>query len=142
MTLVVDSSVACKWYLDEELCLTARALADSDELFVAPDLVLAEVGNVAWKRRQRGEITDAQAAEVIAHVPGMFLALLPSQTLLADAFDIARELGHPIYDCFYLAAARRWQVPLVTWDRRLLAKVEGTAWSDRVVSLARYQSGP
>ena len=38
---------------------------------------------------------------------------------------MALDLNHPIFDCFYLAAALRNDTKLVTADRRLLAKAAG-----------------
>ena len=59
-------------------------------------------------------------AAVIAHLPGI-LVLVPSKDLLARALEIAQTLDHPIYDCFYAAAAERWEAPLVTDDRKFVA---------------------
>ncbi|MFH0341407.1 MAG: type II toxin-antitoxin system VapC family toxin [Chromatiales bacterium] len=45
--IVVDASVACKWYLDEPDCDAARALVTAKTELIAPDLILAEFANVA-----------------------------------------------------------------------------------------------
>jgi predicted nucleic acid-binding protein len=117
---VIDASVACKWYLDEADSDKARKLAEEDGLLIAPDLILPEVGNVLWKRRLKNEISQAQVDEIVRHLPGA-LVLISSKDLLARALAIAVELGHPIYDCFYVAAAERWEAPLFTDDKRLFA---------------------
>ena len=41
---------------------------------------------------------------------------------------MAGELGHSIYDCFYLAAALLRDTTLVTADRRFAAKVAGHSY--------------
>lgn len=120
MNRVIDASVACKWYLDEPDSDKARKLAEDDGLLIAPDLILPEVGNVLWKRRLKGEIAAAQVEAIVAHLPGA-LVLLPSKDLFARALAIAEALVHPIYDCFYVAAAERWEAPLVTDDKRFFA---------------------
>jgi predicted nucleic acid-binding protein len=51
---------------------------------------------------------------------------------------IASQLDHPVYDCFYLALAEARDALLVTADRRLLRKLRGTPWVERVVNLADY----
>ena len=53
MTLVVDASVALKWFVDEDGSDRAVALLDGDEPLIAPDLVVAEVCNAAWKSLRR-----------------------------------------------------------------------------------------
>ena len=120
MNRVIDASVACKWYLDEPSSDKARKLAEEDGLLIAPDLILAEVGNVLWKRRLKNEIAAAQVAEIVGHLPGALL-LIPSKDIFARALAIAEALAHPIYDCFYVAAAERWEAPLVTDDKRFFA---------------------
>ncbi|UKJ74068.1 type II toxin-antitoxin system VapC family toxin [Azospirillum brasilense] len=37
-----------------------------------------------------------------------------------DAQVLALEFGHPVYDCLYLALARRLGIPVVTADRRFI----------------------
>ena len=49
--VVVDSSVAIKWFLPESLSSHARRLLDDYEsgsldLLLAPDLIYAELGNI------------------------------------------------------------------------------------------------
>ena len=55
--------------------------------------------------------------------------------LAAQALEIAAELRHPTYDCFYLALARERRAKLVTADRRLIARLRGTPWEDQAVAL-------
>ena len=43
----------------------------------------------------------------------------PDRHLLAEALALACHLDHPVYDCLYLALARREAAVLVTADQRL-----------------------
>lgn len=140
MNVVVDASVACKWYLDEPLTAQARNLAESDDLFVAPDLILAEVGNVVWQRLRKKEIAASQADEIARHLPGVFLALVATGQILARAIEIATELDHPVYDSLYLAVVERWNAPLITADERFFMKVQHTEWAGRVQLLKDYRA--
>ena len=45
--------------------------------------------------------------------------LIPMKQLHLDALQLAADLKHPIYDCFYLALARQQRAPLITADKRL-----------------------
>jgi predicted nucleic acid-binding protein len=42
---------------------------------------------------------------------------------------------HPIYDCFYLSLAEAEDALVVTNDKRLLAKLQGTDLSGRAIAL-------
>jgi predicted nucleic acid-binding protein len=49
MTLVVDASIAAKWFIDEKGREQAIRLLDVAER-QAPDLLIAEVANIVWKK--------------------------------------------------------------------------------------------
>lgn len=59
--LVVDSSVAIKWFVSEDDSEDALKLRDRHQL-VAPDLLVAECVNAFWKMARRGELTAEAAA--------------------------------------------------------------------------------
>jgi len=108
----------------------AIALLAGDEPLVAPDLVVAEVTNVAWKLVRAGEISVEHGARIAAAVPAAFSALVGAARLSARAFALAHELDHPVYDCLYLALAEVEDIRMVTADRRLLARLRGSAWQE------------
>ena len=57
--------------------------------------------------------------------------------LAASSARLARDLGHPVYDCFYLALAIHENYPVVTADTRFYNKVRKHPYlSDRVVHVA------
>src|SRR5918995_7187010 len=117
MTLVVDASVALKWFVDEEGSPRAVSLLNSGEPMIAPDLVVAEVCNAGWKSLRRREIDAAQFDEIAADVSRVFVRLASLDQLIRRAAVIGRELDHPIYDCLYLALAEAEDVAKVTADR-------------------------
>ena len=135
MTLVVDASVATKWFVAEPDSPDARALLISGEALIAPDLVVAEACNVAWKKRRAGQITPAQAADLAAEIGRFFDTLIALESLAPRALAIADDLAHPVYDCFYLALAEQAAARLVTADARLLRRLQGTPWQALAVRL-------
>ena len=135
MTLVVDASVACKWFVAESDSDAAEALLASGQSLLAPDLIIAELCNVAWVKLRRGEIVSDQAAGMVDGLPALLDQIVSSAQLASHALNIANELDHPAYDCFYLAAAGQHGARMITDDRRLLSKVAGSVWAQRVIRL-------
>jgi predicted nucleic acid-binding protein len=120
-SLIVDASVAVKWFFQEPGSAQAAALQDEDAEFIAPDLIVAEIGNAAWKRFLRKQITAADAVFTIRRAPPLFSSLVSVLELMEPAMSLSVGLSHPIYDCFYLALARRENAPLVTADEAMIA---------------------
>lgn len=132
MTRIVDTSVAVKWIAAEEDSTAARALIG--EPLIAPDLLLAELSNAVWKKWRRGQLAVEQVRLAQPFVTS-FVEFVPSVPLAEEALRIALELEHPVYDCFFLAAAHKLQVKLVTADAKLIAVSSGTTYADRVEAL-------
>jgi predicted nucleic acid-binding protein len=137
MMVVVDASVAVKWFVEEpgrEQAISVLGAAERQ----APDLIVVEVGNVAWKKASRGEITDAQARFICASLRRYFTVLHRSEALIDRAIQLALRLRHPIYDCLYLACAERAGVRLVTADQKLLAMLAGTSLAPLAVRVDAF----
>ncbi|WP_309603818.1 type II toxin-antitoxin system VapC family toxin [Phenylobacterium sp.] len=121
MSVVIDASVALKWVLDE----AGREAADAllEEELIAPSLWLLEAANALWRRTQRGEISGEEARERLTE---LFNAPVTTATIEDDlpaAAALANVLGHPVYDCLYLAMAFRESTYVVTADIRFHAIV-------------------
>ena len=126
-TLVVDASVAVKWYIPEDGSSVAAELLDSGDVLVAPDLLAAELGNVLWKKVRRGELMPNEATELaeafVMHCP---IRLRSSPALLRAALEIAMRFDRTVYDALYLALAVAEDGHLVTGDERLPNALQGT----------------
>ncbi len=117
--LVLDASVAIKCVLDEPGSARARQLAGGPIPPLAPELLLAECANVVWKRVHRRLVEPASAFRLMLALSALPAKLLPLDTLTADALSIALEYDHPVYDCYYVAAAIQNGATLATADERL-----------------------
>jgi predicted nucleic acid-binding protein len=135
LTLVVDASVAVKWFLVEPGRPEAMRLLDRGHSLIAPELVVAEVINAVWKRLVGGGVEPEQAVGVPGALADFFSELRPIAPLGERTLEIAMELRHPAYDCFYLALAEERDAQLVTADRRLLGRLVGTPWAARAIGL-------
>lgn len=125
---VVDASVVVKWVVDEVGSEEAAALR-GDEL-QAPDWIQVECANVLWAKSRRKELTSNEAVERIALLLEAPVVLVPSPELLDQAFALALELAHPVYDCLYLALALERRCPLVTADERFVTAVRASGLYD------------
>lgn len=121
MTLVVDASVAAKWILPEADSAAAAALREQETELVAPSLIAAEIGNALWKAVRSGNIRRTEAIAGMEAVLIWFESLFPIEDLRVQALTLALDLGHPLYDCFYLALAQQQDAPLVTVDEAIIA---------------------
>jgi len=129
---VVDASIAAKWCFPEADSEIACRLLDRDIVLYAPDLLYAEVGNVAWKRQQRKECTVEQAGEALALLGQVNIAITPVADLMAATLEIATTYNRTFYDSTYLALAVALDVPLVTADAKF-ANAMGAGQLTRMV---------
>jgi len=123
LSWVVDASVAVKWVIPEVLSDLADRVRDGAEDVLAPDLLLVEVANALWRKTSAREISAREADGAFDLVRRSGIDLRPAGPLLPRAMDLARRLGHPVYDCVYLALAEREEATLVTADQRLLRRL-------------------
>jgi predicted nucleic acid-binding protein len=132
--IVIDASVAVKWVIDEPESEAAVALRDQE--LIAPALWLAEAANSLWRHARIGEIGDDKAASHFAELLKAPVASLPIEPYLERALELAMEIGHPVYDCIYLALALHHRTHVVTADRRFAAAADTPALAGRVRLLA------
>ncbi len=118
--VVVDASVAAKWYFPEVHADAARTLLASDAELHAPDFLFIEIANILWKRVRRAEIEADEAEHVLHHLHAVPFYLHTASDRTARAFRLALECGRTAYDCLYLALAEELGCPLVTADRKFL----------------------
>ncbi len=142
MSLVVDASVGFKWFLDNEPDADRALDLLRNGRLIAPDIVVAEICNAAWKSAQLGRISRDQVTAIARTVPAFFDDLVASAHLAARAVEIAEILDHPVYDALYLALAEIHEISVITADSRLAAKVRATQWNNMVILLGQYRAPP
>lgn len=136
---VVDASVVVKWLVREEWSDESSRLLDAGLTLVAPELVFAEASNALWAIHRRGDLSRddlSDATDLLRSAP--LLVPVSMRRLAAGAVRLAVDLGHPAYDCYYLALAMQEQYPVVTADARFHDRVrEHPYLFDRIVHVAR-----
>lgn len=126
MDLVIDASVALKWFVIEEDSAAAMELRLEHNLS-APDLLLMECRNALLNKVRRRVLAIDEARDLERQVHAIGIEIFPSVTHLPHAFQIALDLGETIYDCTYLAAALANDQLLLSADARFAAKVEASS---------------
>ena len=124
--VVVDASVAAKWFLPENgEALADRALALLDQYdkkevqFVVPDLFYVEIASAIWKAVRVGRVPRAFGDQALVLLTQREFATVPSLKLLDSAFQIATAYGRSVYDSLYVALAVQTKSQLITADERL-----------------------
>lgn len=135
---VVDASTVLKWVLQEDGSDRAAALLDGRTLR-APALLFTEVANALWSASRRGRLTPDEASDtldLILRAP--LLVEARDSGLHVRAMQLAHLLGHPVYDCVYLALGMAHGVPVVTADQRF---VTAAARLPEAAPLVRHLDG-
>jgi predicted nucleic acid-binding protein len=140
MNLIVDASIALKWFVAESDSPAAYRIRTEHDL-AAPDLLLAECRNGLLNKVRRRDLTVLQAKAVEREIEAMELAILPTTAFLTRAFEIALEAGEPIYDCLYLAAAFATDRVLITADSAFVSAVAKSSFGLSRIKLLSELSG-
>jgi len=125
-TLVLDASIAAKWWLPapretlrhEALSLLER-YAQGQIRFIVPDLFWLELANILWKALRQGRCSRSLAESAIRDTRSRNFPTISSVELLPEAFAIADNFDRTVYDSVYVALAVARKAELVTADERL-----------------------
>jgi len=117
--LVLDASAVVRIIEGSDQSATYVEAVLQADLVLAPELMLTEVANALWRLQRAGQLEAdglrlrlSRATELVDHIE-------PDRHLHVEALALACHLDHPVYDCLYLALARREAARLITADRRL-----------------------
>ncbi len=138
--LVIDASVAVKWFVSEEASDKADEVSSSNHTLLAPRLIMIEVANAFARKAIQKLITPLEAAEYVRTLPRFLAGLLDVDDLIEPALQNACNHGHPIYDFIYLEAARRRDTKMLTADQKFIAKVKGTNLAKLVMPLSEWRA--
>jgi predicted nucleic acid-binding protein len=133
MIVVVDASVAAKWFIDEDNTDEALILLDRPFDLHAPDLLYLEFDNILCKLIRRGLLLEEEGFDMRDRIQAFPIQPYSSQSLREKAFQIAVENGRSIYDCIYLALAELLEGRMVTADRRFFLALQGSPLEDYIL---------
>lgn len=139
--VVVDASVAVKWFVREQDEAAAIVLLRLGTDYIAPSLILSEVARALQRKERDRFIESSEVDRALVSLHGYFQQIVEVNILLPQAMILARELSHPIYDCIYLALAIARGTRVVTADAKFLDRVLGTPHEGAVVALTSWSPG-
>lgn len=137
--VVVDSSVALKWFVPEVLSDEAAELLEGSVELLTPDLLFPEFGNTLWKKITRGEIQPDEARSIVTALGRIPLVVVSSAGLIGAALEIAVAHRRTVYDGLYVALAVDRDCVLVTADNRLVRALGGGPLARHVRGLSKFR---
>lgn len=118
--VIVDASVAIKWFVSEEQAELAEAILNCGLRIHAPGLLELEAANGLWKKSRKSAFPLADVVPSVLRLKQLVDQWHGDAGLIEAAAALSLELDHPVYDCVYLALSRHLGAPVITTDRRLL----------------------
>lgn len=141
---VLDTSVAVKWYLPEELHEEAvgllRLAEAGDVELLAPGTVQPELFNALWWHHRRENLPLDQVRSSWERFALDPVALYAPEDLMPRAAEIALQIGVIIYDALFLALAEDSETVIVSADGKLLKALQGTIYACLAHPLAGINS--
>jgi predicted nucleic acid-binding protein len=119
--MVIDASVAVKWFIDEDRSVDAQRLLAADADLMAPASILYEIFHALWDAARTRRLPGKRLPELAEVTPTPFALLVPIEQLYAAAAAMAQAHNLSIYDCAYVALAQREHAELITADKRMFA---------------------
>ena len=137
--IVIDASLAVKWFLEEpDSDLAGELFAKFIGQIAVPTLFGIEVaaalvreGNIDKPNARTMRRAVAKLVNFLSD--GSLETVIQAPSELARAAYLALDLGHPLKDCLYLALAMELGCDLVTCDTRFAAKAKGVWAGVRVL---------
>ncbi len=120
--IVVDVNIIIHLFISGSHSKKARALYNSDPYWHVPDLWIHEMTNVISTYVKHGGMDMSDAKKILNNAFEYFgenTYTIPSQDVLA--LSVKYKISG--YDATYIVLAAANEVPLVTLDKKLVAKV-------------------
>lgn len=122
--IIIDSSVAAKWYLPDESDDGALKIKSDFTtgviLLVVPLLFFYEVSNILKTTTKSLRITGEKSVEAYHNLLELNFITYSSKELFTIAHEQALVLGLTAYDAAYVALAGYLQIPFYTADIKLI----------------------
>ena len=133
MNIVVDASVAIKWFLAEENTADAEMLLGPEFELNAPEIAISEFGDIVLMKLRHGDVQLGEAKALLEGVFRVRILFHSNKPLLGPAVERAVELGQAVNDCTYLSLAVNLDCPLVTANRKFFMTLQNTRFRSQII---------
>lgn len=127
-TIIIDSSIAIKWYLpdetDDKALKIASGFRNKSILIAIPILFFYEMGNILKTTSKNLRINGKDATAAFKSLLRLDFIAYSSKELLKATLEKSIDLDLSFYDASYIALAEYLQIPFYTADLKLLKKVK------------------
>ncbi len=122
--IVVDASVAAKWFLPENGTSAAQKLLSGNQKLLAPALIRLEVAGAIVRAFGEDRMSETIARDCCQiwdqMLSDQMIQLIANDELHALAIKLAFEIRHSVQDCLYLAAGKAMKADVFTADKTLV----------------------
>lgn len=94
--VVVDASVAIKWFVPEVHAEAARRLLREGMILLAPDLIWAEVANALWRKWREKELAAETVQEILTDFHSTTYLASRKHGRVFGVWQIAPHSGHTL----------------------------------------------
>lgn len=128
--IIIDSSVALKWFFPEEeysneALKIKKDFTEKEITISVPILFFYEVGNVLKSSVKSSRVDSKKAKRAYEKFTYTDFIIYSSKELFKDAFEESTTLDITFYDASYVALAEYLKIPFYTTDEKLLQKAKG-----------------
>ena len=121
MKIVVDTNVVAYYLLGtEEFSAETSGFWKRARHTLAPALWEAELANVVWLAVRHGSLSHSEAEFKLRTAIGLGIRSVPARSLWQGALLRSLRSNVAVYDTLFVELAVREQLPLVTYDAKLL----------------------
>jgi predicted nucleic acid-binding protein len=131
--LIVDASIAAKWFTEEEYSEEALCLLGGKYPLHAPDFFHLEMDSIICKWVRRGIIGKDEGETVRATLKRLPIHTHPFSPFRDSAYAIASRTGRSVYDCLYVALAVLLKGRMITADRKLYDGLKHSPFKKHIV---------
>lgn len=127
MDLIVDASIAAKWFFKEEHTAHAMTFLEKHKLgkieIKFPLILLFELGNITLNKKVEKQTDFDQIFAKLLNNLGLSV-IYPEEKIYQTTFAIAIKYKLSFYDAIYIACAQNLNCEFITADKKLYQKTK------------------